>query len=169
MDQEIDTIHARQILDSRGNPTLECEVILADGSMGRAMVPSGASTGEHEAVELRDGDESRFAGKGVEHAVNNVNDELAPQIVGLDAREQEYIDQLMIEADGTPNKSNIGANATLGISLAIARAAVQLELRARSSLSFRPKPSSSGSDPRRTEALTVSLLLTQPGHIPSWI
>tara|TARA_Y100000589_G_scaffold321352_1_gene352592 strand:+ start:39589 stop:40881 length:1293 start_codon:yes stop_codon:yes gene_type:complete len=123
MDQEIDTIHARQILDSRGNPTLECEVILADGSIGRAMVPSGASTGEHEAVELRDGDESRFAGKGVEHAVNNVNDELAPQIVGLDAREQEYIDQLMIEADGTPNKSNIGANATLGISLAVARAA----------------------------------------------
>ena len=123
MDQEIDTIHARQILDSRGNPTLECEVILADGSIGRAMVPSGASTGEHEAVELRDGDETRFAGKGVEHAVNNVNDELAPQIVGLDAREQEYIDQLMIEADGTPNKSNIGANAMLGISLAVARAA----------------------------------------------
>ena len=125
MDQEIDTIHARQILDSRGNPTLECEVILADGSTGRAMVPSGASTGEHEAVELRDGDESRFAGKGVEQAVANVNDELAPQIVGLDAREQEYIDQLMIEADGTPNKSNIGANATLGISLAVARAAAK--------------------------------------------
>ena len=128
MDQEIDTIHARQILDSRGNPTLECEVILADGSIGRAMVPSGASTGEHEAVELRDGDETRFAGKGVEHAVNNVNDELAPQIVGLDAREQEYIDQLMIEADGTPNKSNIGANAMLGISLAVVILAVLIIL-----------------------------------------
>lgn len=123
MEYEIETIHARQVLDSRGNPTLECEAILIDGSMGRAIVPSGASTGEHEAVELRDGDDDLFGGKGVMNAVTNVNDELAPQIVGLDAREQEYIDQLMIEADGTPNKSNLGANATLGVSLAVARAA----------------------------------------------
>ena len=123
MEYEIDTIHARQVLDSRGNPTLECEVTLIDGSMGRAIVPSGASTGEHEAVELRDGDDSHFGGKGVMQAVNNVNEELSPQIVGLDAREQEYIDQLMIEIDGTANKSNLGANATLGVSLAVARAA----------------------------------------------
>ncbi|MAB83840.1 MAG: phosphopyruvate hydratase [Phycisphaerae bacterium] len=123
MEYEIETIHARQVLDSRGNPTLECEAILIDGSMGRAIVPSGASTGEHEAVELRDGDDDLFGGKGVMNAVTNVNEELAPQIVGLDAREQEYIDQLMIEADGTPNKSNLGANATLGVSLAVARAA----------------------------------------------
>ena len=123
MEHEIETIHARQVLDSRGNPTLECEVMLADGSTGRAIVPSGASTGEHEAVELRDGDESEWNGKGVMHAVANVNDEIAPQVVGLDAREQEYIDQLMIEADGTSNKGNLGANATLGVSLAVARAA----------------------------------------------
>ena len=123
MEFEIDTIHSRQVLDSRGNPTLECEVILADGITARAMVPSGASTGEHEAVELRDGDPDRWGGKGVENAVANVNHELAPQIVGLDAREQEHIDQLMIEVDGTANKSNIGANATLGVSLADARAA----------------------------------------------
>ena len=123
MEYEIDTIHARQVLDSRGNPTLECEATLVDGSMGRAIVPSGASTGEHEAVELRDGDDSHFGGKGVTQAVTNVNEELAPQIVGLDAREQEYIDQLMIEADGTANKSNLGANATLSVSLAVARAA----------------------------------------------
>ena len=107
MEYEIDTIHARQVLDSRGNPTLECEATLVDGSMGRAIVPSGASTGEHEAVELRDGDDSHFGGKGVTQAVTNVNEELAPQIVGLDAREQEYIDQLMIEADGTANKSTL--------------------------------------------------------------
>ena len=125
MEFEIDTIHARQVLDSRGNPTLECEVILADGVISRAMVPSGASTGEHEAVELRDGDPERWCGKGVENAVANVNHELAPQIVGLDSREQEHIDQLMIEVDGTGNKSNLGANATLGVSLAVARAAAQ--------------------------------------------
>ena len=123
MDFEIETIHARQVLDSRGNPTLECEVTLGEGVMGRAMVPSGASTGEHEAVELRDGDPDRWGGKGVLNAVANVNDELAPQIVGLDSREQEYIDQLMIETDGTENKSMLGANAMLGVSLAVARAA----------------------------------------------
>ncbi len=123
MDYEIESIHARQVLDSRGNPTLECEVVLGEGVMGRAMVPSGASTGEHEAVELRDGDQEQWGGKGVLNAVANVNDELAPQIVGLDSREQEYIDQLMIELDGTENKSRLGANATLGVSLAVARAA----------------------------------------------
>ena len=123
MDYEVESIHARQVLDSRGNPTLECEVLLGEGVMGRAMVPSGASTGEHEAVELRDGDEEQWGGKGVLNAVANVNDELAPQIIGLDSREQEYIDQLMIEVDGTPNKSRLGANAMLGVSLAIARAA----------------------------------------------
>ncbi len=125
MDFEIDTIHARQVLDSRGNPTLECEVILVDGIMGRAIVPSGASTGEHEAVELRDGIAEEWCGKGVKNAIANVNNELAPQIVGLDSREQEHIDQLMIEVDGTANKSNLGANATLGVSLAVARAASQ--------------------------------------------
>ncbi|MBM43519.1 MAG: phosphopyruvate hydratase [Phycisphaerae bacterium] len=123
MDYEVESIHARQVLDSRGNPTLECEVLLGEGVMGRAMVPSGASTGEHEAVELRDGDEEQWGGKGVLNAVANVNDELAPQIIGLDSREQEYIDQLMIEVDGTANKSRLGANAMLGVSLAIARAA----------------------------------------------
>ena len=97
MDYEVESIHARQVLDSRGNPTLECEVLLGEGVMGRAMVPSGASTGEHEAVELRDGDEEQWGGKGVLNAVANVNDELAPQIIGLDSREQEYIDQLMKE------------------------------------------------------------------------
>ena len=123
MDYDVESIHARQVLDSRGNPTLECEVLLGEGVMGRAMVPSGASTGEHEAVELRDGDEEQWGGKGVLNAVANVNDELAPQIIGLDSREQEYIDQLMIEVDGTANKSRLGANAMLGVSLAIARAA----------------------------------------------
>ncbi|MEE3002636.1 MAG: phosphopyruvate hydratase [Planctomycetota bacterium] len=123
MDYEVESIHARQVLDSRGNPTLECEVMLGEGVMGRAMVPSGASTGEHEAVELRDGDQEQWGGKGVLNAVANVNDELAPQIVGLDSREQEYIDQLMIELDGTANKSRLGANAMLGVSLAVARAA----------------------------------------------
>jgi enolase len=123
MDYEIESIHARQVLDSRGNPTLECEVLLGEGVMGRAMVPSGASTGEHEAVELRDGDQEQWGGKGVLNAVANVNDELAAQIVGLDSREQENIDQLMIELDGTANKSRLGANAMLSISLAVARAA----------------------------------------------
>jgi len=123
MDYEIESIHARQVLDSRGNPTLECEVLLGEGVMGRAMVPSGASTGEHEAVELRDGDQDQWGGKGVLNAVANVNDELAAQIVGLDSREQENIDQLMIELDGTANKSRLGANAMLSISLAVARAA----------------------------------------------
>ena len=115
-------IHGREILDSRGNPTVEVEVELEDGSIGRAAVPSGASTGAHEAVEKRDGDD-RFGGKGVQDAVNAVNGELFDALTGLDAEEQVYIDQAMIELDGTPNKSRLGANAILGVSLATARAA----------------------------------------------
>ena len=116
-------IHAREILDSRGNPTVEVDVILEDGSMGRAAVPSGASTGAHEAVEKRDGDKARYMGKGVLEAVAAVNGELAENIVGFDATEQVAIDRTMIEIDGTPNKGRLGANAILGISLAVAKAA----------------------------------------------
>src|SRR3990170_46090 len=116
-------ILAREIIDSRGNPTVEVEVVLEDGSMGRAAVPSGASTGEHEAVELRDGDKKRYLGKGVLKAVANVNDKIGPEIVGLDAADQILIDQTMIELDGTDNKGKLGANAILGISLATAKAA----------------------------------------------
>ncbi len=114
---------AREILDSRGNPTVEAEVILEDGSIGRAAVPSGASTGEHEAVELRDGDKKRYLGKGVLKAVENVNDKIGPDIVGMDALDQILIDRTMIELDGTGNKGNLGANAILGVSLAAAKAA----------------------------------------------
>jgi enolase len=123
MSFEIETVHARQVLDSRGNPTLECDVLLLDGSFGRAAVPSGASTGENEAVELRDGDKAKYGGKSVMTAVANVNEAIAPEIVGIDAREQEMIDSIMLEADGTPNKSKLGANAILGVSLAVAKAA----------------------------------------------
>ena len=116
-------VHARQILDSRGNPTVEVEVLLEDGSMGRAAVPSGASTGAHEAVEKRDGDASRYLGKGVTQAVEAVRDEIAQAVVGRDAEDQEEIDALLIELDGTENKSRLGANAILGVSLATAKAA----------------------------------------------
>ena len=119
----IEMIEAREILDSRGNPTVEVDVILEDGSMGRAAVPSGASTGVHEAVELRDGDKKRFLGKGVLKAVDNVNNILAPAIEGMDALDQVAIDRAMIELDGTPNKARLGANAILGVSMAVARAA----------------------------------------------
>ncbi len=122
---EIASVHARQVLDSRGNPTLECEVALAGGAIGRALVPSGASTGEHEAVELRDGDRKRWMGKGVSKAVENVNTRLAPLVLGMDVREQAAIDHSMIDFDGTPNKSKMGANALLGISMACAHAAAQ--------------------------------------------
>ena len=120
---ELQNIHAREILDSRGNPTLEVEVILADGATGRAAVPSGASTGQHEAVELRDGDKKRYLGKGTLHAVKNVNDVIAPNLIGLDASDQVGIDQLMLNLDGTPNKGKLGANAILGVSLAVAHGA----------------------------------------------
>ncbi len=120
---EIIDIHARQILDSRGNPTVEVDVTLADGSMGRAAVPSGASTGAHEAVELRDGNKKIYLGKGVLKAVTAVNDELSDAICGMDAEDQVGIDNAMIEIDGTPNKARLGANAILGVSLAVAKAA----------------------------------------------
>ena len=119
----IQRVMAREILDSRGNPTLEVDVQLEDGCVGRAGVPSGASTGEAEALELRDGDERRFLGKGVETAVANINNVIAGELIGRDAREQESIDALMCELDGTPNKAKLGANAILGVSLAVAKAA----------------------------------------------
>jgi len=120
---EIASVHAREILDSRGNPTVEVDVRLDNGSLGRAAVPSGASTGVHEALELRDGDKFRYGGKGVLRATANVNDRIAPKIIGRDALDQEGLDRLLIALDGTPNKSNLGANALLGASLAVARAA----------------------------------------------
>jgi len=119
----IESIEAREILDSRGNPTVEVEVTLEDGSVGRAAVPSGASTGVHEAVELRDGDKKRYGGKGVLKAVENVNEVIAPELEGMDALDQVAIDRTMIKLDGTPNKSKLGANAILGVSMAVARAA----------------------------------------------
>ncbi len=123
MNTEIDLIDAREILDSRGNPTVEVDVVLADGSVGRAGVPSGASTGASEAVELRDGDKARFGGKGVRKAVDNVRDVIGPALVGSDAADQPAIDEALIELDGTPNKGKLGANAILGVSLACAHAA----------------------------------------------
>src|SRR5215210_5247325 len=125
MSLNIEFIQGRQVLDSRGNPTVEVDVMLEDGTLGRAAVPSGASTGEHEAVELRDDDKKRWVGKGVSKAVENVNAKIAPELIGLDPRDQEAIDQLMIELDGTPNKSKLGANATLGVSMAVAKAAAE--------------------------------------------
>ncbi|MEQ1797166.1 MAG: phosphopyruvate hydratase [Lacibacter sp.] len=118
-------IHARQILDSRGNPTVEVDVITENGILGRAAVPSGASTGIHEAVELRDGDKSKYLGRGVLKAVTNVNDVIADQLIGIDVTRQAYIDALLIKIDGTENKSNLGANATLAVSMAVAKAAAE--------------------------------------------
>ncbi len=120
---QIESIVGREVLDSRGNPTIEVEVVLADESVGRAIVPSGASTGEHEAVELRDGDKSRYGGKGVLKAVENVNSVIADELLGWDATDQKGIDQMLIARDGTPNKGRLGANAILGVSLAVAKAA----------------------------------------------
>lgn len=119
----IESIHARQILDSRGNPTIEVDVFTETGAFGRAAVPSGASTGSHEAVELRDGDKNKYMGKGVLKAVGNVNTKIATEIVGFDVFDQSLIDKVMIELDGTPNKGKLGANAILGVSLAVAKAA----------------------------------------------
>jgi enolase len=121
----IDAVGAREILDSRGNPTVEVEVALDDGTIARAAVPSGASTGQFEAVELRDGDQTRYAGKGVEKAVIGVLDEIGPALVGFEASEQRLVDQALIDLDGTPTKSRLGANALLGVSLAVARAAAE--------------------------------------------
>src|SRR5471030_703381 len=116
-------VHARQILDSRGNPTIEVDVLTENGAFGRAAVPSGASTGIHEAVELRDNDKAVYMGKGVLKAVANVNDIIAQELQGIDVFDQSSIDKLMIELDGTPNKGKLGANAILGVSLAVAKAA----------------------------------------------
>lgn len=121
----IENVFARQILDSRGNPTIEVDVVTEAGFLGRAAVPSGASTGEHEAHELRDGDKGKYLGKGVLKAVDNVNDEIAAEIIGLNVFDQRLIDKVMIELDGTPNKSKLGANAILGVSLAVAKAAAE--------------------------------------------
>ncbi len=116
-------VYAREVLDSRGNPTVEVEVYTEDGGFGRALVPSGASTGEYEAVELRDGDKNRYLGKGVTNAVANVNEKIAPEVLGMDVVDQIGLDKTMIDLDGTKNKSKLGANAILGVSLAGARAA----------------------------------------------
>lgn len=121
----VESVYAREILDSRGNPTIEVEVITEDGYIGRASVPSGASTGAFEAVELRDGDKSRYLGKGVQKAVDNVNDIIAPEVEGMNVFDQAAIDKIMIELDGTPNKGKLGANAILGVSLAVAKAAAE--------------------------------------------
>jgi enolase len=121
----ITDVHARQILDSRGNPTVEVDVITEDGVIGRAAVPSGASTGKHEAVELRDGDKSVYMGRGVLKAVANVNDTIADQLIGINVNEQTHIDHMLLQIDGTENKANMGANATLAVSMAVARAAAQ--------------------------------------------
>ena len=118
----IEDVKARQILDSRGNPTVEVDVTLSCGVVGRAAVPSGASTGINEALELRDGDKSMYLGKGVLQAVDNVNSIIAPELIGEDASNQQEIDRMMLELDGTPNKSKLGANAILGVSLAVAQA-----------------------------------------------
>ena len=123
---QIISVHAREILDSRGNPTIEVEVLTSSGYSGRAAVPSGASTGENEAIELRDGDKSRYLGKGVLKAVNNVNSIIAEEILGMEVSDQAAIDMKMIALDGTKNKSNLGANAILGVSLAVARAAASM-------------------------------------------
>ena len=125
MSAKIVKVHAREILDSRGNPTVEADVTLGSGAFGRAAAPSGASTGEHEALEMRDGDKSRYLGKGVLHAVANVNGPLADAVRGMDATNQRAIDARMNEADGTPNKGRYGANAILAISMAAARAAAR--------------------------------------------
>src|SRR2546423_361863 len=119
------SVHAREILDSRGNPTVETDVTLSSGAAGRAAVPSGASTGEHEAVELRDGDKKRFLGKGVLEAVKNVNEMIGPRLEGMAAEDQITVDYAMLELDGTPNKSHLGANAILAVSMAVARAGAQ--------------------------------------------
>ena len=123
----ISSIHAREILDSRGNPTLEAEVTLVDGSFGRAMVPSGASTGTKEAVELRDGDKTRYLGKGVQKAVENVNDTIADALKGMDAADQKGVDARLIDLDGTENKGRLGANALLGVSMAVGISGIFME------------------------------------------
>ena len=130
---KIVSVHAREILDSRGNPTVEVDVVLEDGSQGRAAVPSGASTGVHEALELRDDDKKRYGGKGTLKAVANVNGPIAKSLPGKEAGNQSAIDQTMLDLDGTPNKSKLGANAILGVSLAVARASAMKRVRSAAS------------------------------------
>src|SRR3989440_10832877 len=125
MSTKIARVHARQVIDSRGNPTVEADVILAGGALGRAAVPSGASTGEHEALELRDGDKKRYLGKGVTKAVRNVTEKILPALRGLDALDQLTVDRVMLKLDGTETKSRLGANAILAVSLATAKAAAE--------------------------------------------
>ena len=151
-------IHAREILDSRGNPTVEVDVTLEDGTMGRAAVPSGASTGVHEAVEKRDGDKGRYKGKGVLQAVEAVNGEIAEAILGFDATEQVAIDMAMIELDGTDNKGRLGANAILGVSMAVAKAAGRAEGGALASDAFFPFP-----DGVEVAARAGAAVVVQPG------
>src|SRR5438093_2301477 len=122
-DGAISSVQAREVLDSRGNPTIAVQVTLESGAQGKALVPSGASTGEHEALELRDGDPKRYGGKGVLKAARNVTAVIAPRLLGLDPFDQERVDRLLVDLDGTPNKAKLGANATLGVSLAVAKAA----------------------------------------------
>src|ERR1700679_1538923 len=125
---EIVKVVGREILDSRGNPTVEADVHLADGTVGRAAVPSGASTGEHEAVELRDNDKSRFLGKGARKAAENITSRISPALAGLDAADQTLVDQTMLKLDGTANKAKLGANAILAVSMAVARASAESEM-----------------------------------------
>ena len=135
-------IIGREVLDSRGNPTVECDVLLESGVMGRAAVPSGASTGSREAIELRDGDKARYLGKGVLKAVENINIEIAESILGLDASEQAFLDRTLIELDGTHNKARLGANATLAVSIAVARAAAEEAMKTATLLAKASKNSS---------------------------
>ena len=151
----IESIMAREILDSRGNPTVEAEVYLSGGGVGRASVPSGASTGEHEAWELRDGDKSRYGGKGVLKAVKNVNEVLAPALISQDVADQTGIDQVMLDLDGTPNKGKLGANALLAVSMAVAKAA---------NFGFGPGSSASSLDHCRAAASKESGLAWSAGR-----
>ena len=166
MSTRIIDVYAREVLDSRGNPTVEVEVTLEDGTLGRAIVPSGASTGENEALELRDGDKKRYLGKGVLKAVENVNEKIAPELIDMYADEQIAIDKLLVELDGTKTKSNLGANATLGVSLACAKAAAKalnIELyeyinTARNELDLATKQFNEITDERAIDYASYSLL-----------
>ena len=162
-------IHGRQVLDSRGNPTVEVEVTLVDGSFGRAAVPSGASTGAHEAWELRDGDKKVYLGKGVTQAVDNVNGKIAPELEGLDGLDQVGLDRKMVEMDGTPNKKNLGANAILGVSLAVAKAAANFTSQPCTAIWAAAMPAAAGPDdehrqrrPARRQSVDIQEFMVMP-------
>ncbi len=157
----IENIHAREILDSRGNPTVEVEITLEDGSFGRAAVPSGASTGVHEALELRDGDKKRYGGKGVKKAVGHVNDDIASALIGMDALDQGSVDRAMIELDGTSHKEKLGANAILGVSMATARAAAEASNAASAKLN------TGDTTVHRTPTIVLEINLAVPLTVPS--